>query len=330
LVGRIRRHFSVGGYFDVAAVEALCGFAQGDALSLLWAAVALAVWASFVSDEGGEAQAYVDDRYIITRSQLTLQRIVQETIIHDGIAGLKLNKEKCAATASSVGARRSLKRLKVGRNCIKVATGFKAIGHSISGASKVNLKLCKHRLRLGMATNRRVKSSKILSRHQKSLGVCRVAMPQAGFGNWLTGVTSMAAKGFTTTASRILWGSGGKSRAKELLLSLVLPGHAVCPAEAADYSTVMTTARVLRRNTDLRDRVSIMINHLSRTENECSYDGNFPVRRLQKSLALSTCRLTVTFASSTRTDLSCAPGKRATPFWDITCVTGCECGTGGI
>jgi ribonuclease HI len=54
--------------------------------------------------------------------------------------------------------------------------------------------------------------------------------------------------------------------------------------EAADYATITTTARVLRRNVDLRDRVSTLISHLSRTESVTKYDGNFPVCRLLKVL----------------------------------------------
>jgi hypothetical protein len=136
-LGRLQRHFIFGGFFNPSPCLALCGVPQGDALSLVWAAVGLSVWALLMERNpfslndrfSSTAMAYVDDRYVLAYDLKTLYRLLKETIEHDKLAGFKLNLGKSAIAASSPVARRRLTRMNFS---IPLKLWFSALGHCIS------------------------------------------------------------------------------------------------------------------------------------------------------------------------------------------------------
>jgi hypothetical protein len=114
-------------------MTALRGVTQGDAISLIVAALALVVWATELEHsavtpgQSIKADAYVDDRYIVTHSKLDLERAVSATITHDRLAGFTLNVKKSATLNSKNKEREQGKQV-----TIPLASSIQALGYMAS------------------------------------------------------------------------------------------------------------------------------------------------------------------------------------------------------
>jgi hypothetical protein len=97
---QLRRYWFFDKYVCEDHMMALRGVIQGDAISLIVAALALVVWATELEQmaitpgQTIKADVYVDDRYIVTYSKTDLERAVETTICHDKLAGFILNVKK--------------------------------------------------------------------------------------------------------------------------------------------------------------------------------------------------------------------------------------------
>jgi hypothetical protein len=93
-LGRLQRFFIFGVFFDPSPCLATRGVPQGDALSLIWAAIGLSVWAkimdrsSFLSWDrlNSGAPASIDDRHVLANDHKNLYRLLKQSIEHDKLA----------------------------------------------------------------------------------------------------------------------------------------------------------------------------------------------------------------------------------------------------
>ena len=95
LYKRMERHVSIGQWTSMEPILATDGVIQGDALSLLWAAIALTVWATRIEGSCGgvETKVFVDDRYVMGSDAKAMQEALWETARHDRMAGFLLTGE---------------------------------------------------------------------------------------------------------------------------------------------------------------------------------------------------------------------------------------------
>jgi hypothetical protein len=192
-LGSLQRYFMFGGFLNPSPCKALCGVPQGDALSLVWAAVGLSVWANLMERTSSvpfdrfnsTALAYIDDRYVLAYDYKSLYRLLKETIEHDRLAGLRLNLGKSAVTASSAIARRRLRSLQL---TIPLKLSFTALGHTLAAVAKKSFKLVHKRFNKAKASLKRVARVSLASREQKGRAVSGLCLPQATYGAWLSGV----------------------------------------------------------------------------------------------------------------------------------------------
>jgi hypothetical protein len=111
---------------------------------LIVAALALVVWATELEHlavtpgQNIKADAYVDDRYIVTYSKQDLERAVSATITHDRLAGFTLNVKKSATLNS-----KNRKRVQGKQVSIPWASSIKALGYMASMKKKGDNRLVK-------------------------------------------------------------------------------------------------------------------------------------------------------------------------------------------
>ncbi len=122
------------------------------------------------------------------------------------------------------------------------------------------------------------------TRKQKAEGAMGLVMPGAAYGAWLTRMPRKEKGPLASGVLKLAWGiKGGSLRAKELLTSLVLPTHRADPDDVMDYQTIMTLARLTRRNEDLKRRVGRLVGFIQANEAR-DYEGPFLVKRLLEVL----------------------------------------------
>jgi ribonuclease HI len=294
-LGRLQRYFLFGGFFNPTPCSALCGVPQGDALSLVWAAVGLSVWANLMERTSSptfdrfnsSALAYIDDRYVLAYDHKVLYRLLKETIEHDRLAGMRLNLGKSAVTASSAIARRRLHSFDF---AIPLKLSFAALGHALSASSRRSFKLVHKRFSKAKASLRRVVKASLTTRQQKGRAVSGICLPQATYGSWLTGVPARAGRSLGSSFLRVLWGRGGHYRAKEIALTLLYPVHLVCPLINSDYTLLSTIARLSRRHDHLRHQLCRLIDYYGK-QNLGGISGNFPASRLLEVTASLGCTI---------------------------------------
>ena len=267
-LGDLKRYFTFGGFFGPNPINSICGVPQGDALSLIWAAVGLSVWARLMEQSSSipwdrfnsMAMAYIDDRYVIAHDLKNFYRLSKETIEHDKLAGFRLNLGKSALMASSASARRQLRNCKL---AIPLKLSFVALGHAISSAARRSLTLVNTRFTKARQSLNRVRKSRITSKYHKGRAISGLCLPQASYGSWLAGVPTRAGRSLGSSFLRVLWGRGGHYRAKEIALSLLYPIHLVCPIIASDYTLLTTIARLARRHEHISHQISRLLDFLS-------------------------------------------------------------------
>jgi ribonuclease HI len=294
-LGCLQRHFIFGGFFNPTPCLAKCGAPQGDALSLVWAAVGLAVWALLMERNplslndrvSSTAMAYVDDRYILAYDHKNIYRLLKETIEHDKLAGFKLNLGKSAITASSPQARRRLTRMNLS---IPLKLCFKALGHCISSINRRSYKLVHTRFGKARSSLRRVVKASIVTKLQKGRAISGLCLPQATYGTWLSGVPVRAGRSLGSSFLKMLWGKGGHYRAKEMALTLLYPVHLVCPLISSDYTLLTTVARISRRHGYIGQQLSRLIDFFEK-QKITGISGNFPASRLLETVANLGCNI---------------------------------------
>jgi hypothetical protein len=282
LYAGMERHICIDKWTSEEAIVASNGVIQGDALSLLWAALALTVWVTRIQTrcEGIETKVFVDDRYLIGGGGTDMQDALWETARHDRMAGFILNAKKCTSTATTARGRTRLSKMTMDAEKIKSVGAFKALGHTLAGTRRKIHGVIKTRIKKAMSAATRIKRLKMPSRKQKAEGAMGLVMPRAAYGAWLTRMPINAKRPLATTMMSMAWGiRGGRLRAKEMLNSLVLHTHRVDPDDVMDYQTLLTGSRLMRRNTDLGRRIGRLISHLQGGGAK-KYDGPFPVKRL--------------------------------------------------
>ena len=152
---QLRRYMFYDSYVSEDYMSALRGVIQGDAISLIVAALALVVWATelehsaITPGQAIKAEAYVDDRYIVTYSKQDLLRAVDVTIAHDKLAGFTLNVNKSATLNS-----KNKKRAQGNHVRIPWASSIKALGYMASMKKEVIIDLLKRgRVKLWVLLN---------------------------------------------------------------------------------------------------------------------------------------------------------------------------------
>jgi len=303
-LGDLKRYFTFGGFFNPTPIHSICGVPQGDALSLIWAAVGLSVWALLMERSTSvpwdrfhsTAMAYIDDRYVIAHDHKNFYRLLKDTIEHDKLAGFRLNLGKSALMASSAAARRQLRNSKF---AIPLKLSFTALGHALSSAARRSFSLANKRFSKSRASLSRVRQSRITSHFHKGRAISGLCLPQASYGSWLAGVPTRAGRSLGSSFLRVLWGRGGHYRAKEIALSLLYPIHLVCPIIAADYTLLTTIARLARRHEHIKHQISRLLDFYVRTDSR-GISGNFPVSRLMEVVASfgATCDSSLTICST--------------------------------
>ncbi len=165
---QLKRYWFFDNYTSEDAATALRGVIQGDAISLIVAALALVVWATELENMSTtpgqtiKADAYVDDRYIVTYSKQDLERAVSSTITHDKLAGFTLNVKKSATLNS-----KNKKIIQGKRVSIPWASTIKALGYMASMKKRGDNRLVIKRSCKAINTLKRVNRNTIMSNTQK-------------------------------------------------------------------------------------------------------------------------------------------------------------------
>ena len=289
---QLRRYWFFDNYVSEDYMTAQRGVIQGDAISLIVAALALVVWATELEHlattpgQSIKADAYVDDRYIVTYSKQDLERAVSATITHDRLAGFTLNVKK-SATLNSKNKKRSQ------GNQVKIpwASSIKALGYMASMKKKGDNRLVKKRTCKAINTLKRVNRSNILSITQKRRCVRGAAIPQLSFGSWLSSFSLRNESAVTALAIKTFLGNFSHYRASELVITLLGEPHWFSPKCQQVVNSILTVRRVCCKRKEveeaLRKLVSFYCNHPQAMEKV----GMAPAKILMNNLKLVNCSL---------------------------------------
>lgn len=280
ILPQLQRFLCVNGAVWETPLLALNGVVQGDALSMVWAAVGLATWSMCMNVQcrGVRTLAYVDDRYLLCRKIKELQKALDLTKLHDMLAGFKLNPDKTGAMASTASGRRALSKVHIDGHKVKVSHYFKAVGHMISSIKRRNATLATKRIKVAKGTLKKKRKVGMLNIPKRMIGIQGMVVPQAVYGAWLAPLPKYLAKSLGTDMLEAILSDHSKLRARELCISLLVKAHRFIPEVTSDYDAFMTESRVLRRNPDLETRYKAVVKYV--LDNSRCYNGNYPACRV--------------------------------------------------
>jgi ribonuclease HI len=289
---QLRRYWFFDNYTSEDSMSALRGVIQGDAISLIVAALALVVWATELEHmattpgQDIKADAYVDDRYIVTYSKQDLMRAVDATITHDKLAGFTLNVNKSATLNS-----KNKKRVQGKHVSIPWASSIKALGYMASMKKRGDNRLVNKRTCKAVNTLKRVNRSNLMSTTQKRRCVKGVAIPQLSFGSWISTFSLRNEMLVTSAAISTFLGRFSHYRASELVITLLGEPHNFSPKCQQIMNSVLTLRRICGKRREVEESLCKLVNFYCVNPETMQKVGMAPAKLIMNNLRLINCTM---------------------------------------
>ncbi|MCP4240766.1 MAG: hypothetical protein GY772_09420, partial [bacterium] len=226
----LERHMAVGAHFHRRGIRAANGFGQGSAMSILPVLLNTTVWQRVLEARGftGKAFAYVDDRNLVTDDPAELQRAFTDTVDYDASIGAEINLEPGKTEFWAIGDDAAISGIKIsaragkplGRVAIAKVVGFQLFAKANEG------KVMQERLEKAAA-----RFERIAGLPQQWPVRTQVAAAAAGavltYGAWAAPPNGRRRKDARQKAAKCLWRWEPTAVAREILFTVLAPGHRV-------------------------------------------------------------------------------------------------------
>ena len=254
LVRRFRVGRGVGQEF-----RATNGIIQGCPLSVVLLNLLVNVWARAVGTEVPKAcpTGYADDTGATSAELGSIQQVLDVTGHFATVTGQVLNASKSCCWSTCGAGRRELSSLTLQGEPVPATTGGRLLGAHVSYQMGVRNTLGEERSKKGVAVCERVRWAP-LPMHVRAKLIASLVLPSSLYGFCVSGLSRALLDSSTSAVMRALWGTTRKLRSKDLVLSLLVPGHLVDPRQASVYQCLRTFRRFMRKRPDLHHVVACL------------------------------------------------------------------------
>ena len=177
---------------------------------------------------------YADDTGATSVHTADLERIAEITHTFAREIGQELNIAKSRAWSTEAKGRAALERLRIDGVSFAVGTDFKCLGAHLRAARSVRNSTIEQRFEIGISRAKRIAWTH-LPFMVKSALVSSLVVQASLYGIQSGVATAAALQKLQSVCLRAVWGLSRKSRAKELVFTLLLPGHRTDPKQALAY-----------------------------------------------------------------------------------------------
>jgi len=256
LYARLTRRFRVGRGIG-QEFKSTNGIIQGCPLSVILLNLLVNVWARAVKAEVPAAcpSGYADDTGATSSKLEPMQGVLNVTGHFAKLTGQVLNAGKSHSWCTSAGGRRQLGTLTLMGKEVPATTGGRLLGAHISFQGGVRNLLGECRVERGITVCERIRWAP-LPMHVRANLLASLVLPSSLYGFSVSGLTCSLVDSLTSAVMRALWGTTRKLRSKEIVLSLLVPGHLVDPRQAAVYQCLRSLRRFVTKRVDLKDVVA--------------------------------------------------------------------------
>ena len=247
---RLKRRFKLlGGVGEV--FQSTNGILQGCPLSVILLNLLVSVWMRAVETEapGARPLGYADDTGATAAEQKPLQQALDLTGEFAGLTGQELNAKKSNAWATSTCS--SAAPLTLHGVELPSVTATKQLGAQLAFTKRRRCEVMNARTNDAKDVAHRVALAP-LSASERGEMVATAAVPKAVYGGAVASAAQKEADGLRQAVLTAVWGPGRKLRAREVVFTLLVPGHRVDPSQALTYLRFRSLRRMLIARPELR------------------------------------------------------------------------------
>jgi len=248
---QLRRRFVLNGAVG-KPFQSTNGILQGCPLSIVFLNLLVHTWATAVKEEAPEADpsGYADDTGAVVESAADLQPVANTTDEFAKLTGQKLNveKSKCWSTASE--GESALGELQLDGGHFAVVKSLRCLGAHLRATKGGKNTTLEDRIVHAVQVARRIAWIGLPFRVKAELTSSLVVQASL-YGVQVGGLTAKLLNQLQSACMKAVWGMSRKLRAKELVMTLLLPGHRVDPKQAAAYQCLKMLRAMVSKHPEM-------------------------------------------------------------------------------
>ena len=229
------------------------GIIQGCPLSVVLLNILVSVWTNSVKSEVPMADpcGYADDTGMTSSSSSTLQQTLELTGNFASITGQVLNAKKSQSWTTESSREGDLQGLSLMGEEVPSSKGGRLLGAHVAVRRGVKNALGEKRVKRGIVVAERIRWAPLPMACRARL-LASLVIPAAMYRFSVSVFTCHQVNSLTSAIMRTLWGTRRALRSRDVVLSLLVPGHRVDPRQASVYQCLCTLRRFIKRQPDLR------------------------------------------------------------------------------
>ena len=253
MYAQLRRRFRIGGHVGTA-FRASNGIIQGCPLSVMLLNILMNVWARAVRSEAPEVTpaVFADDVGAYTSSVSAAQRALAVTGRFATITRQRLNTDKSKVWATTAESRSSLNNLTLQGKPLQQTKGSRIVGAHLRFTYGERNTTGEKRVENGIVIAKRIRWAPLPMFLRAKL-IASLVNPGSLYGYPVAGLPQVSMNAIRSAVMSAVWGTRRKLRCRELVFTLLVPGHLVDPVQFAAYNSLWMLRCMLRKRPELRE-----------------------------------------------------------------------------
>ena len=230
------------------------GIIQGCPLSVVLLNLLVDVWAKSLKCEVPAAMpcGYADDTGMTSLEAASVQSTMDLTGTFATLTGQCLNAKKSHYWSTGSADDCELLSVHLHGEAATRSDGGRMLGAHVAYRRNVKNDLVLQRVSRGITVAERIRWAPLPMRARVQL-LTSLVLPSTMYGFSVGCMTVQSMNSLTSAIMRAAWGTKRSLRSKEIVLSLLAPGHLVDPRQAGVYQCLCTLRQFVSKRPDLRD-----------------------------------------------------------------------------
>ena len=248
----LRRRFRLSGHVG-PSFASTNGIIQGCPLSVLLLNALMNVWASAIRSRAPSVKpaVFADDAGGYSPCSEDVQQALDVTGRFATVTKQKLNVDK-SKVWSTAGSSAHLHGLSLGGGALQQTTGTRVVGAHLRFRVGERNVTGEDRVAKGIAIAKRIRWTP-LPMFLRVRMVASLVNPGALYAFPASGLPQQFLNSLRSAVTSAIWGTQRKLRCRELVLTLLAPGHVVDPMQCAGYNALCTLRRMMLQRPDLHE-----------------------------------------------------------------------------
>ena len=210
------------------------------------------VWAKSVKCEVPAAipAGCADDTGITSNETSAVHSTLDLTGSFSSLTGQSLNAKKSLYWDTCPSDESLLSNVQLGQEAATRSVGERLLGAHVAYRRNVKDELALKRVSRGAVVAERIRWAP-LPMHARAQLLASLVIPSTLYGFSIGCMTARSLNCLTSAVMRAVWGTKRSLRSKEIVLSLLVPGHLVDPRQAGIYQCLCTLRRFVEKRADL-------------------------------------------------------------------------------